>query len=237
MNTFKIIWPYYENAGQLKRQIDILNQYSKDVHKNIEVFLIDDASPKNPALPVLISNHCKIPIKLWRIQENIPWNQHGARNLGAKMAGKEGWLYVSDIDHFFEPNEMDKLLHQNLLTTHFYTFERVSLPEKLPYHYHCNSILIDRDIYWKAGGYDEDYCGSYGGDGQFIKAVKQFTTRYHFTDIRNVRVPREVQPDASTVQWSREEYKKIYVERLAEKKRAGLMKAINPLRFTWERQL
>lgn len=238
MNGFRIIWPYYENPGQLKNQIGILNEYSENAQSKICLTVVDDGSPRNPALPVIKANPCKIKINLYRVKENIPWHQHGARNLGAKEA-KDEWLFFTDIDHLLMPDQADKLLAKKLNPKCYYSFERVSLPELLPYKYHCNTFLVRREVFWKVGGYDEDFAtGMYGGDGPFQKLMELIVSRVHCEDIYIVRVPREVQPDASTTDWPRTgAMKERYIKLLEQKIRLRNIKPKNPIRFHWERQL
>jgi hypothetical protein len=58
--------------------------------------LVDDGSPE----PAVVAADCFLNLTLVRVKENIPWNQHGVRNLGLKLA--EGyWVIASDIDHLF----------------------------------------------------------------------------------------------------------------------------------------
>lgn len=238
MDGFKIIWPYYENPGQLKKQIEILNQYSKDARQKIEVIIVDDGSQKNPALETILDNPCRVLIKLLRIKQNIPWNQHGARNLGAKFAGSESWLFMTDIDHLLMPDQADKLLSKTLHPKLYYIFNRVSAPEMEVYKIHYNSFIVLRSVYWRAGGYDEDYCGSYGGDGIFLSHLNNISARTFLKDVTIVRVPRDVQPDASTTEWDRDGYyKTLYRARVQEKRNKGNIFPKDPLRFDWERQL
>jgi glycosyltransferase involved in cell wall biosynthesis len=191
---FTLCLPYYENPGMLVRQIQTWNAYDAATRDAVRVIVVDDGSPEHPAEPVIRANPCALKINLFRIAENIPWNQHGARNLAAKAASP-GWLLMTDMDHLLEAPEAKKVVAANLKPQVHYIFDRVSLPERAPYKHHCNSFLVDRDAYWRAGGYDEDYCGSYGGDGPFLRALANVAPERRLK-VTIVRVPREVIPDA-----------------------------------------
>lgn len=220
----------------LAMQIANWNAYDEVTRANVSVVLVDDGSPRNPALPVIQANPCALKIALFRIAENIPWNQHGARNLAAKAASK-GWLLMTDIDHLLEPAEARKLVDANLHPGVHYVFDRVSLPDRAPYKRHCNTFLLTRDAYWQTGGYDEDYSGTYGGDGPFLRALAGIAPEKP-ARATVVRVPREVLADASTTEWPRTgALKDAYRARHKAKNKAGREKPVNPLRFTWERLL
>ncbi len=234
MTAFTLCVPYFENPGILARQIACWNAYDEATRAAVNVVLVDDGSPRNPAKPVLDANPCGLKVALFRIAENIPWNQHGARNLAAKVARK-GWLLMTDIDHMLEPDEARKVVKTTLDPSRHYVFDRISLPGREPYKRHCNTFLATREAYWKAGGYDEDYCGSYGGDGPFLRALAK-VAQERLIKATVVRVPREVMADASTTEWARDgAMKEAYRELHKAKNKAGQPKPTNPLRFTWER--
>lgn len=237
MTPFKIVMPYYENPGMLVRQIAVWDLYAGPLRDAVQVILIDDGSPRFPARQVLAEHPCKLKVRVWRIVENIPWNQHGARNLGAKVAGSDGWLLMTDIDHLLMADQALRLAQKDLDPAAHYTFARTSLPDLTPYKRHCNSFLVTRAAFWAVGGYDEDYCGSYGGDGPFLRHLNALVPEMPLDDVEIVRVPREVQPDASTTEWPRQGRLKDRYQQLHRAKRErGDEKARNPLRFTWARE-
>lgn len=237
LTPFRMVIPYYENPGMLVRQIAVWNLYAGELRDSVGVILVDDGSPRRPALDVIRDHPCTLKLGLWRIAENIAWNQHGARNLGAKVAGA-GWLFMTDIDHLLMPDQALVLAAKPLDPARHYTVERTSLPELRPYKHHCNTFAVTRQAYMAVGGYDEDYCGAYGGDGPFLRQLAAYVPEERLRDVHVVRVPREVQPDASTTEWPRTGALKERYRRLHEdKRRRGDEKARNPLRFTWERLL
>lgn len=237
MTAFTLCVPYFENPLMLARQIACWNGYDAATRAAVSVIVVDDGSPRKAAEPVIRANPCALKISLFRIAQNIPWNQHGARNLAAKMAGKDAWLLMTDIDHMLEPPEARKVVKTTLDVTRHYLFDRVSLPERAPYKRHCNTFLATREAYWKAGGYDEDYCGTYGGDGPFLRALAK-VAQERLIKATVVRVPREVLADASTTEWPRDgAMKEAYREIHKAKNKAGQPRPSEPLRFTWERQL
>jgi hypothetical protein len=234
---FTLCLPYYENPGMLRRQLDCWAAYGPEARAAVDVVVVDDGSPRNPALDVL-AGFGGLALRLYRINENIPWNQHGARNLAAKAAGKgDHWLLMTDMDHLLEPDQAAALAQLKLRPDRHYIFDRITLPSRRPFKRHCNSFLVSRAAYWRTGGYDEDYCGTYGGDGPFLRFLRSEAPEAH-SGARLLRVPREVEPDASTTEWGREgPMKDEYRARQKAKNKSGDAHPKDPLRFTWSRVL
>jgi len=234
-----MIYPYYENPKMLERQVENWNRFGGELRQNVRIIVIDDGSPNNPALPIL--KECKAKVSLYRVKENIPWNQHGARNLGAKVVTDPNmWLYMSDMDLIMTPEVMFDLMSKELSEKNYYTFERRFLPDLNPEDnkYHCNTFMVKQKHYWAIGGYDEDYCGTYGGDGPFLRQLSVIAPRHHLNDITIYGVRETVIDDANTREWERTgPFKEEYRRRFDAKRRTGNEKSINPIRFGWEKLL
>src|SRR5690606_20832300 len=98
--------------------------------------------------------------------EDRPWHQHAARNLGAQEAAAP-WLLLTDMDHVLTAGAAGSLLkrlgrldhrtayflHRIEATTLEPTLGRDNKPKP-----HPNSFVMTRDLFWEAGGYDEDFC-------------------------------------------------------------------------------
>ena len=217
MRKISLIQPYYRNPLMLfKHTLPQWEEY-ECVFDNVYFLLIDDCSPQSEtALEVIqqfgISEGLKKRLQLYRIIDDIPWNQHGARNLGAKECSTE-WAFFMDMDRI--------LLQHDLKQS----------DEKLP----VNQFLTTIDNFWKTGGYDEDYCGCYGGDGPFLKALEKVAPLEILEDIRLIRYHGDIPGlDSYTSDLPRD---KSYHDIFARKKQQGLTKPINPIRFKWERLL
>jgi hypothetical protein len=131
------------------------------------------------------------------------------------------------------------LLTKDLNPLHYYTFERAFAPDfkNEDRKYHCNTFLVRRSAYWAVGGYDEDYCGTYGGDGPFLRQLNIVAPREHLNDIVLLGFPETVIPDANTREWGRKEtqWQKEYRKKFDAKRKSGDERAKNPIRFEWER--
>lgn len=233
-----LIYPYYENPTMLKMQVENWNRYAGDLRSITRLILVDDCSKKYR--PDDIFSECKLPKELYRIKTDIAWNQHGARNLGAAMAGKKGvdnpWMFMSDIDILFTPEMANTLFRKPLDPGRHYTFDRAFLPELVKRKPHCNTFLVKRNIYWAVNGYDEDYCGSYGGDGPFMRQIGALAPNVFLPDITLWGVPETYIEDANTRDLPRDgEMKERYRQTFKRKRSSGDERSNNPLRFEWEK--
>lgn len=234
--TVRMVYPYYENPQMLERQVENWNRYAGELRGALRVILVDDGSTKYPAYDIF--KDCKIPKKLYRVLDDIPWNQHGARNLGADRACKASenfWLFMSDMDILLTPEVANDLFRRQLDPKHYYTFERAFLPDLTRRKYHCNTFMVKHSIYWAVNGYDEDYCGTYGGDGPFLRQLNTLAPRKHLDDVLLYGVERDVVPDANTDLPRKEgRFGDEYRRRFNRKRATGDERSKDPIRFRWE---
>ncbi len=252
LNSITLILPYYNSAKMLLAQLMNWMMYPKEVLDKLLVIIIDDGSPVHPAWQVIQeAGVIGVNLRLYRVTVDIPWNQHGAKNLGA-MEAPDGWMFMSDIDHMLPYASIKGLMERRLDPSKYYTLQRVTAVKKedgnLKYDLmtdihgkpkpHPNTFLVTRKMFWATGGYDEDYCGSYGGDGPFVRMLERVSGgKVHFQDLDLIRWTRDQIPDASQQPEFRERYKAEYRRRFDEKGRLGTRdgKPSNPIRFPWER--
>ncbi len=194
--------PFYRNSGMLAEQYRHWSAYPEAVKAQIEVVLVDDGSPE-AAMEVPRPEGLP-PLRIFRVLKDIPWHQHGARNLAAHHAQGE-WLLLTDMDHVLPADSLVKLLARlQQSKNEVYRFKRLDAPKLRPTvdaqgraKLHVNTFAIRKETFWQIGGYDED-CVGYGTDGYFrhrLEAVIPFT---YLQDVPIVRYPREVIADAST---------------------------------------
>jgi hypothetical protein len=227
-----LIYAYYENGKMLDRQVEEWSKYSDEVKSKLEIHLVDDGSPNDPALPHL--KPVGFPIHLYRVKENLVWNQTGARNLAMHNASN-GWCLMMDMDCILTAKEAKKLLAMPTKDSCFY------MPQAVDYQgnkdrQHPNVILVQKSVFWESGGYDEDFQGFYGSDSVFKRALALVARRVDTKDFKICRVSRDDIEDASTREWGRKgtEYHSMLNPYLL-KKRKTVYKAENPLRFEWEK--
>lgn len=222
-----IVMAYFENGGMLDLHLAEWDRYAnKDQWR---IVLVDDCSKRDPALPHI--RNVGIPISLYRISSDIPWNWDGARNLAMKHT--HGWCLMTDMDHMLTATNAANIQSLRLEPDKHYTFSRV-LANGRPYKPHPNSWLMHNDLFWRAGGYDERYRGYYGKDSFFRSSIVAASGQKNVLDIPLVLYGREVQKDASTVDYGRKD-SKYYLRNLPCKGESLPPKP--QLDFEWERQL
>ena len=237
MSSISVVFPYYENPMMLEHQLRHWAFMDESLRGNIELIIVDDGSPKFPAREVIEDSGLPFLGKLFRIQQNIPWNQHGARNLGAQQASNP-WLFMTDIDIVIPQALIYRMVTIEPNHHHHFTFERKFAGGVRPDKVHCNTFLVRKDVYWQVGGYDEDYCGTYGGDGPFMRQLEAIAPNILITGTPLIGYERQVIGDANTTEWDRDgPMKEAYRNLLKQKNSTGNTKAKNPIRFDWERVL
>lgn len=243
MKSLSLIYPYYDNPQMLALHYGVWSQYPGDLKRKVEVLLIDDGSPLSPAIDV--PRPAGLPnLRIYRVKVDIPWHQHGARNLGAKEADGQ-WLFMSDMDHVLPADSLRKLL-ECVNAGKIYTFARLDAwsmqptmrPDGSP-RLHPNSFAMTKALYWRIGGYDEDYCGLYGTDALFRDRAYQCGQERWLSDAPLLRYTRDIVPDASTRTLPRKEGRDPKAKaKIAERKFAeGRAREIKVLAFAWERVL
>ena len=113
--------------------------------------------------------------RLFRVTEDIPWNQGGCRNLAAQQARTEALMLI-DPDMTLAPDMLGKLLKEaeNLRPgLMFRPALRLIGKESLD-HTSPNVHLILRKDFHRLGGYDEDYAGHKGySDVQLLRVIQE----------------------------------------------------------------
>jgi hypothetical protein len=143
-----------------------------------ELILVDDGSV--PSLQAACDSVQRtFPFELLCTNDRRPWTQPRARNIGAERA-QAGKLLFFDVDHILTREILticldyagDKLHwlrrpgildQQGRIVTDVEVLRSHGLTTQGP-GVHPNSFLIRRKIFQRLGGYDERFCGRYGGE-------------------------------------------------------------------------
>lgn len=240
MASATIVMAYYENPKMLRLQLHEWARYRIHDKMVLRAVIVDDGSPRNPAEPV-IRQHGDVgfPVSLYRIKENKPWNQDGARNLGMKNC--TGWTLMTDMDHMLSRDHVGGMLN---LVSHFAKAGEYYMPDRrefdhTPVHPHANSYVMLAEDFWRMGGYDEDFSGVYGSDGNFRKCMRAGLKELRTSKFILTRWPRSAISDADTQDWGRKdsEYHRSQHPKIEAKSKGPAYRASDPLRFTWEQVL
>lgn len=160
---------FYCNQQSIDSVLSLLHEYEKypsDILDAIEFIIIDDCSPLEYEIPALNLNY-----QWLKITTDIPWNQGGARNLGVTYA-KSDKILITDLDHGYPPETLQYLINTSQPGRRFYKFRRKNQQGEI-YKGHANAFFMSRARFMRFWGYDEEYCGHYGGeDYRFVKFHK-----------------------------------------------------------------
>jgi len=219
--------PYYENPNMLREHIRHWSEYPNEVKEQLRIILIDDGSPRNTAKNVLDEYDLPVKVQLYRIDENIPWNYTGAKNLGFHVALSDDWILSIDMDHVVTAASMVNLL--SILPTldpeYYYKPARYAACDGKRLRPHSLSFIIMKDLFWRAGGYDEDYAGQrFGAAGAITKALRRKAQVIELEDVWIIYYNRNVIDDCDTRDFTRERSHKL--------RKNGRLKG--KLRFKWE---
>ena len=232
-----IVFAYYENPQMLELQWREIAAYPRDVKKNVQIVVVDDGSPQNPA--ALVRRPKSLPdVAIFRLGVDIPWNQDAARNIGAFEASGT-WLLLTDIDHVVPAETLKGLLSMQKDPDVVYSFGRVKFDSGEVREPHPNSYFMTKKMYWSIGGHDEDFAGIYGKDVLFRQRVLKKAREVPLTHLPLARVGTTLVPDAGTTLISRENTasKRLLGIVLEWLKKAKLYRGVQTLRYPYTREL
>jgi len=251
--VLSIVMPYYRNPTMLALHYGLWAKLPEWIRAALQVVIVDDGSPEEQAIDVPRPDALPA-LEIYRVLEDRPWHQHGARNLGADRAAGE-WLLLTDMDHVVPLDTLVRILqrqatppiqgHAPLDPGKAYMFPRVEADTfalTLDRHGnpkpHPNTFLVTRERFWKCGGYDEDYCGIYGTDGLFRPRLFDVAPRGEF-DAPILRYSRAIVHDASTRDTQRKEGRTLHAKKVVRMRKMQERREnkIVTLNFPWERQL
>lgn len=228
MTPTTLILPYYDNPNMLLEQYRYVCALPDELREQVHVMVVDDGSPQWPAKPGDVGG---ASLQIYRIEQDIRWNQDAARNIGVRHSETE-WVLMTDLDHLvpeYTWREVIKRVHDPKTA---YTFRRVSAPGLEGYKPHPNSWLMTRTIFNQVGGYDERFAGYYGTDGDFRNRMADEGVVVRELKQVIIRVPRQVIPDASTTTYLRKQPEdKLNIRRIKDRRLSLPEEERKPLRY------
>lgn len=232
-----IVFAYYENPQMLRLQWEEISQYPDDLKARMEVLVVDDGSPVHPAGDV--GRPDGLPrSSVFRLREDLPWNQDAARNIGAHEA-RAPVLLLTDIDHIIPEATLRGVLNTKVRDGVFYSLGRIKYVGGAPSEPHPNSYVLTKQTYWDIGGHDEDFAGIYGKDFLFRKRAFRRASEHKLPDLVLARVGSKHFPDASTRTLRRDNSlsKRVWGYLLEWLKAARLWRGIQTLTHPYDRVL
>ena len=168
-NNITIIQTYYNERFYLETQIERWNNYNTPVN----IILIDDGSQIEPAENVLKEHKLNdnINFSLYRVTEDIGFNSHGCRNLGARLA-QSNWLLFLDIDYTLQPADLKRLQTEPLDLNSWYELN-AKFKGRGNTYMALNQFLIPRKLFLDSGGYDESFVPFHYGDRELLSHLER----------------------------------------------------------------
>jgi glycosyltransferase involved in cell wall biosynthesis len=166
-----IISHFYNHHDKVIEQVKRWSRIDPEVLCQIEFILVDDCSNGLPDI-----KKYGLDIRLLRIETDIPWNQAGARNLGALVARGE-WGLFFDVDQVLDIRAIGILL-ENLSGFDTRTMYYMKLKEpvfnsidNVTCDFHLATFLVRLNTFRTIGMYGEDFAGHYGYEDVFLPFV------------------------------------------------------------------
>ena len=177
-----VIIAVLDSHDVIKRQL--LHFKSMNLNPDdVEFIIVDDGS--NPPLKNGVHS-LDFNFNIVETNDYRPWSQPCARNTGGYMARSER-LLMTDIDHiltkecieFCMDSDEDKVmfprrwavlsedgtLDQSTSKLFEYGLSKQLFDERgLGAGMHHNTFMMKKSLFYKLEGYDESFCGKYGGD-------------------------------------------------------------------------
>jgi hypothetical protein len=253
-----MVVPYYRQPKMLEKQLETWDSYSPHVQDAFRFVIVDDCSPERAedVRVAFATLYAPAPdIELYRIEKDVPWNRGMARNLGTKMATTP-WVLHVDTDHVLPAKSAKQLVEYLTPPEGFhgrcawYRFARLRIgaadetrkkdkadprDSNVEIHPHIDSYVCRTEMYWKAGGYNEDFSGVLGGGTPFLKEMTRVNGEPVVLNNCYLHVhTRHSVPDSSehTLPRSPEAFKKRKQEIMAKR---GTLRGHDPIRLPWHR--
>lgn len=217
-----VVCPWYMKASFVACQINLWAALPGVLKDKTKFILVDDGSPQK-----LTVHDVDLNLTMVRIKTDIPWNQPGARNLGAHIADTD-YLLFTDIDHEITIDALDKA-HEKLKDPYtLYRFKR--LLDGRPHYPHPCSFIISKQAYDLIGGFDEDFSGHRGHDDTMFRIVAERHLKSDMIDgaliLHEMALTETLSRDLARNKSLLEMKKQLLVN--------GTYSTGNQLRFEWE---
>jgi hypothetical protein len=169
--NLSIISHFYNEHEWVNNQIAHWQQINPQFRDFFEFILVDDFSDEKYKLPKTDLN-----IRLFRVTDDIPWNQGGARNLATFHATGSVALFA-DIDQHIKIEFLERLcasvsnIQRN--TIHFFKSNPplINIQNGETLIHHPNSFFVNLKDFKTLVHYDEDFVGHYGFEDVFLLRV------------------------------------------------------------------
>lgn len=145
----------------MTKQIETWSGYPAEWLDQMEFIVVDDHG--SPAFEA--QDNLPFKLSVYRVREDIPWNQMGARNLGQKLAAAP-WRLMVDPDMVL-PWKCARVALQRLPRMQAREWGKPWLSHMDPNDKRQdfgspNVYFAHKNAFWGCGGYNEDFAGHKG---------------------------------------------------------------------------
>ena len=230
--SLSICFSTYGQPVMLKRWLDAYLNEPQEYRDMCEVICVDDHG--NPPAEVPDG------IKLYRVTDNIPWNQPGARNLAAHVATAPVLLLV-DVDMTIPPGMLRRFVGEArqfaaklVLRPHLVHSKSHKVDITSP-----NVHMMRKQDFFSIGGYNEDYSGNKGYSDVMLLRTMQMLLKPKNSEQLNMVLHHDSDiPDAQvrTLDRTTKKNRLLHDKHLQLVKKIGWVgyaKSIKRLRFKW----
>lgn len=237
----------YGQPRMLEVWFETLRGYPQEVLDQLELIIVDDHGEPRAEIPTDVQQ--LLPCQLFRVLDDIHWNQPGARNLALAHVRTSLVLFV-DPDMVFPTEMMRKMLDvgwelpQGRVIRYCLRHREGPNKGKIDTSSPNTWFMHAQDLR-RLNGYDEDFCGAKGwSDVQLLDIVKSaYRVRHDMSLFAEFYGTGEV-PDAAVEKLDRSTVrnKKIRVNNIRIAKQMGgwikfAKRPVPQLRFRWEQLL
>lgn len=151
-------YPYYNSGKEFENIIKYYNGFHENLREQMKMIVVDDGS-KDQAIDHN-PGQAQFDLQIYKIFQDIYNNCPGANNLIMAVAGKNDIVIKMDIDFVLNEKDFLFLLNMNVgdNDVYFIFYDRMA-NTIIP---HVNIFMIRNHVFWKTGGYDEDFSGQKG---------------------------------------------------------------------------
>ena len=231
---------YYNAPDLLQMHLTRWAKWPHSLSGKFDFIVVDDCSSlPNAATRVVARVYNQldaVPPPPIRVLQILPpkraWNIGGGRNLLMHSA-KGCWVLMLDMDYSVPPSLARELLWAPHSSQRFsvFKFRRRRSPLRGNTTVHPAIALVRRELFWAAGGCDEDFVGHYGyTDPHFFYRLRLHTPAVAIRVNRSWPRLETLRDDATPQAVSA----KAHNKKLFQKKKAGQISWSNwYLRFNW----
>lgn len=197
-----IIIACYGQPQMMAKQEKHWLSFPENLAERLEIIIVDDHGdpPYSPSAEVI---QAPFEFRAYRADENIEWNQMGARNLGMREA-EAPWRLMLDPDMLLSAPNLARIFQLYPEFRKGIHYKPQLRPCRDPWG-SPNLYIVHGDDFWRAGGYNEDFAGHKGySDVVLHRTLDAVTIRSHLDRIWLEFVSNTQIPDADVRTLSRD---------------------------------